>query len=89
MITARKLCLQLCVQPWQRSLYAVLPEITGGCVCYDKVAFVLLTVGCFCFGVFLLFQPVPDRAGLGINLIKILICTLASKLYNYMTNGRV
>ena len=37
------------------------------CVCYDKVAFVLLSVGCFCFGVFLLFQPVPDRAGLGIG----------------------
>ena len=46
---------------------AVFPEIAGGCVCYDKVAFVLLTVGCFCFGVFLLFQPVPDRAGLGIG----------------------
>ena len=46
---------------------AVLPEIAGGCVCYDKVAFVLLSVGCFCFGVFLLFQPVPDRAGLGIG----------------------
>ena len=42
-------------------------SIAGGCVCYDKVAFVLLTVGCFCFGVFLLFQPVPDRAGLGIG----------------------
>ena len=46
---------------------AVLPEIAGGCVCYDKVTFMLLTVGCFCFGVFLLFQPVPDRAGLGIG----------------------
>ena len=46
---------------------AVLPKITGGCVCYDKVAFVLLSVGCFCFGVFLLFQPVPDRAGLGLG----------------------
>ena len=29
------------------------------------------------------------RQTLIINLIKILICTLASKLYNYMTNGRV
>ena len=37
----------------------------------DKVAFMLLTVGCFCFGVFLLFQPVPDRAGLGLSLIHI------------------
>ena len=46
------------------SLHDALP-ISGGCVCYDKVAFVLLSVGCFCFGVFLLFQPVPDRAGLG------------------------
>ena len=41
---------------------AFLPKISYGCVCYDKVTFVLLSVGCFCFGVFLLFQPIPDRA---------------------------
>ena len=36
---------------------AVLPEITGGCVCYDKVAFVLLSVGCFCLSFFCCFSP--------------------------------
>ena len=48
---------------------AVIMVAGNGCVCYDKVAFVLLSVGCFCFGVFLLFQPVPDRAGLGIGQV--------------------
>ena len=34
----------------------------------DHVAFVLLTVGCFCFGVFLLFQPHQETKKAG-NLI--------------------
>ena len=43
----------------------MLPEIPGGCVRYDKVAFVLLAVGGFCFVRFLRFQSVPHIFGLG------------------------
>ena len=36
---------------------------------FPLMLLMLLLLGCFCFGVFLLFQPVPDRAGLGIGNI--------------------
>ena len=44
---------------------AMLPEIPGGCVGYDKFAFVCLPVSCAGFLGLLGFQPVPDRLGLG------------------------
>ena len=44
----------------------MLPEVPGGCVRYDKVAFVLLSVGSSCLVRFLRFQSVPHIFGLGI-----------------------
>ena len=46
---------------------AMRPKITGGCVRYDKIAFVPFPVGAAGFFRFLRFQTVTGRLGLGIG----------------------
>ena len=46
---------------------AMRPEITGGCVRYDKIAFVPFPIGAAGFLRFLCFQTVTGRLGLGIG----------------------
>ena len=43
------------------------PEITGGCVRYDKIAFVPFPIGAAGFLRFLCFQTITGRLGLGIG----------------------
>ena len=46
---------------------AMRPEITGGCVRYDKIAFVPFPLGAAGFLRFLCFQTITGRLGLGIG----------------------
>ena len=50
---------------------AMLPEIPGGCVGYDKIALVCLPVGGAGFLGFLRFQPVAGGLGLGVSKYQI------------------
>ena len=48
---------------------AMRPEITGGCVRYDKIAFVPFPIGAAGFLRFLCFQTITGRLGLGIGCL--------------------